>query len=154
MEKRICMSSRIFLGYQFTITSADPNKDCWQQHQKLRGQRHAFEWQETREKERVTNGKDRDSILNARAASSVVSVRRPRSEAKSSKLLQWEWKSWLVSWSDLQSNFVKHIVQIVRVDCEKSAHSASSCTWEHNSDATQYNYVKKTFSSWQDQLIH
>ena len=100
------------------------------------------------------NGKDRDSILNARAASSVVSVRRPRSEAKSSKLLQREWKSWLVSWSDLQSNFVKHIVQSVRVDCEKSAHSASSCAWEQNSDATQYNYVKKTFSSWQDQLIH
>ena len=143
MEKRICMSGRIFLGYQFPITSTDPNEYYWEQQQKIRGQRHAFEWQGQEKKSASDNRSDRDSNLNARAASSIVSVRKSRSEAKSSKLLQREWKSWLFSWSDLQSNFVKHIVQSIRVDCEQSAHSASSYAWEHNSDATQYNYVRK-----------
>ena len=85
------MSSRIFLGYQFPITTADPNEDCWQQQQKLRGQRHAIEWQGQEKKSASDNRSDRDSNLNVRAARSIVSVRKSRSEAKSSKPLQREW---------------------------------------------------------------
>ena len=125
--------------------STDPNEDCCSTTAKAKRTTTRIRMTRTRKKERTDIRSHRDSNLNARAASSVVSVRRSRSEAESSKLLQREWKSWLISRSALQSNFVKHVVQSVRVDCEQSAHSVSSCEWEHNSDTIQYKYVEKNF---------
>ena len=129
-----------FLGYQFTIKVRIQIKIVVDNSKSKEDNDTYSNDKDKRKRARATTVRIETATWTSRAASSIVFVRRSRSEAKSSKLLQREWKSWLFSWSDLQSNFVKHIVQSVRVDCEVSAHSASSCAWEH-SVTTWENFI-------------